>query len=459
MAPTILDEPDPDLGQQSDGKTEDEDESVATSATKPSEPAQKKVEDEDTVDVFDGYSFKGRHSVLIDDEEERDDGSTQVSEPVESELGDIDTEVEDEASSHRGLKEDRATTPVVHADQAPPTPITPASELEELTPTVLTPVTPSSISEPLPAADVTPTLTPTTPATTAAEDIRAGSVTPPPRVPPTQPVAAKQPRAKREKSGVPALDRFMSSIIDEDDEATAAERDEEEDDWDFVEAPGVEEANGMKTGGSSLFARGVVDRYRLAVFRKSSSSRTTSRDSTMPASPSPLSQSSSPTPSEGKARARRAGGLSLRKSTKQFLRPRSPATYSAVTSKSHPTSRPPGSTSTPRSFSGVAGFLLAPSQSSPLHASEPPSLKSKSSALSKTSGSSDNSLDELRSTSNPTSMPNSPSPSPAGPHKRTMRTSSSEEPERHKNLKKMKTGAEKMFSIFGSPKSQAQPQQ
>ena len=46
---------------------------------------------------------------------------------------------------------------------------------------------------------------------------------------------------------------------------------EEEDDWDFVEAGVDEERNGTK--GTSLFARGVVDRYKLAVFRKSTPSR------------------------------------------------------------------------------------------------------------------------------------------------------------------------------------------
>ena len=49
----------------------------------------------------------------------------------------------------------------------------------------------------------------------------------------------------------------------EDEDATERE---EDDDWDFVEALGGEDRNGSK--GTSLFARGVVDRYRLAVFRK-----------------------------------------------------------------------------------------------------------------------------------------------------------------------------------------------
>ena len=45
------------------------------------------------------------------------------------------------------------------------------------------------------------------------------------------------------------------------------EHDEEDEDRDFIAADG-EDRNG--TRGNNLFARGVVDRYRLAVFRKGS---------------------------------------------------------------------------------------------------------------------------------------------------------------------------------------------
>jgi serum/glucocorticoid-regulated kinase 2 len=62
-----------------------------------------------------------------------------------------------------------------------------------------------------------------------------------------------------------ALDRDLSDANDEDD--VRMERDEEDEDWDFIEADG-EDRNG--TRGNNLFARGVVDRYSLAVFRKGS---------------------------------------------------------------------------------------------------------------------------------------------------------------------------------------------
>jgi hypothetical protein len=62
------------------------------------------------------------------------------------------------------------------------------------------------------------------------------------------------------------LDRFLSDGPDEEEGLT--EKEEEDDDWDFIEAGDGEDRNGIK--GTSLFARGVVDRYRLAVFRKAS---------------------------------------------------------------------------------------------------------------------------------------------------------------------------------------------
>ncbi|KAK7056000.1 hypothetical protein R3P38DRAFT_1374128 [Favolaschia claudopus] len=71
---------------------------------------------------------------------------------------------------------------------------------------------------------------------------------------------AKADRARRERSGIPALDRALEE--EEDDEYT------DDDDWDFTESTNGEDRNSAQ--GTSLFARGVVDRYRLAVFRKTS---------------------------------------------------------------------------------------------------------------------------------------------------------------------------------------------
>jgi len=59
----------------------------------------------------------------------------------------------------------------------------------------------------------------------------------------------------------------------EEDEEASKKVEEDEDDWDLVEAPGGEEKYVAAKQSTSLFARGVVDRYRLAVFRKSTPSR------------------------------------------------------------------------------------------------------------------------------------------------------------------------------------------
>jgi hypothetical protein len=67
---------------------------------------------------------------------------------------------------------------------------------------------------------------------------------------------ARPPR--KEKSGVAALDRYASFTEDDYDD---------DDDWDFIGGL-VEDKSGAR--GTSLFARGVVDRYRLAVFKKPS---------------------------------------------------------------------------------------------------------------------------------------------------------------------------------------------
>ena len=89
-------------------------------------------------------------------------------------------------------------------------------------------------------------------------------------------------RNRREKSGVPALDQDFSDANEEDDVRTEREEDDE---WDFIEADG-EERNGAR--GTSLFARGVVDRYRLAVFRKGATpNRPTATQTTLHALPPP----------------------------------------------------------------------------------------------------------------------------------------------------------------------------
>ena len=77
MEPVIKDENDNDLtdtdqeGRQTDTDRTDGEDSVTTPSQSRS-PSVHPLED-DTVDVFDGYSFKGRHSVILDDEDEEEE--------------------------------------------------------------------------------------------------------------------------------------------------------------------------------------------------------------------------------------------------------------------------------------------------------------------------------------------------------------------------------------------------
>ena len=135
-------------------------------------------------------------------------------------------------------------------------------------------------------------------------------------------------KPRKEKSGIAALDKYLSDGGDED-EGMATERDaDEDDDWDFIEAPGVgvEDRNGGR--GATLFARGVVDRYKLAVFRKSSTpGKNVQRRNVSGVSAAVASETAagdaSPSPSE-KLRRGRNPGLTFRRNPRQFLRARSP---------------------------------------------------------------------------------------------------------------------------------------
>lgn len=391
---------------------------------------------DDSVDVFDGYSFKGRHSILLgSDEEDESDADEEVDEDEMSLI--------DEAQVDQEPVIDDSLSP----DERTPEPKTPEA---------------SHTSLPEPTVDIV-TATPEPPV--ASEIIatpRTSHEEPPPELPSEDKIAApvvdskrsklkttKQPpsrpsvkasRMRREKSGVPALDRDLSDTIDEDGEAT--EKDEEDDDWDFVEAADGEDRNGAQ--GTSLFARGVVDRYRLAVFRKASTPVPTSRSFSgmSKASDHGGVESTDPPSPSNKHRRGRTPGLTFRKHPRQFLRAKSPHSKksSAAKSLSHSTSQTlsVSTTSSPG--------LLTPSPS--VHSALPtsPSLKSKESAVSvgTQSGSSDQ----------------SPTADSAGASAGASDTIKglpaplTEEPEKVKvkKLKKYKEGAEKVLSLFASPR-------
>jgi hypothetical protein len=136
-------------------------------------------------------------------------------------------------------------------------------------------------------------------------------------------------RTLRGKSGIPALGRDLSDANNEDE--VWLERDGEDEDWDFIEADGGggEERYGPR--GNSLFARGVVDRYKLSVFRKGSIPNGASTG--VPGSVAGLSAGpNSPSPT---IRERRGltSGLPFRRTHKALLRSKPPPSTPARSSK------------------------------------------------------------------------------------------------------------------------------
>jgi len=442
---------DPEREQTDTDRTDGEESNTTPSQSRSSSirPQQPQQQQEDSVDVFDGYSFKGRHSVLIDDEESEEESEEEFEEEEEGEEEQDEASIIDQVIEHK--VETEAPSAVQDEDEEIAEPKTPEAR-------------PSTLPEPVgPSPEVTPQIMeePSKPTADAQETPLATEEVPTPEIPapaeeapapraekeakprvaikaPAVPrPTAKGSRGRREKSGVPALDRYLSSdTIDEDEELT--EKEEEDDDWDFVEAADGEDRNGSK--GTSLFARGVVDRYRLAVFRKASTPQRSfsglSKDSevTVP------DVGDSPSPSE--KRRGRTPGLNFRKHPRQFLQPKSPP--SSFSSKSSGTVRTLNNSNS-TTFSAVSttssAGLLTPSPSTGGSLLVSPSLKSKESAVSV----------GTRSVSSDQSGKGDGGHEPAGLLD-TVKGSPPEEPEKTKNkkLKKYKENAEKVFSIFAS---------
>ncbi|KAI0830874.1 kinase-like protein [Trametes gibbosa] len=449
MEPVINDEneeADTDAERTDTDRTDGED-SVATPSQSRS-PSVHPVED-DSVDVFDGYSYKGRHSVILDDEDEDGDGEDEDGDEDEESMSgpSLDNILEDGLGSGT-LKDDIVEEITVPEDVGEP-------KTPEARPAAL----PAEQEEPAPAATVAEVAQ-------RAEPIPEQTAETAAKTPPEQPPAAlssaeaaaaaaatrtvqdaniktapktrptKQGRNRREKSGIPALDRDLTM----EDEGTA-EREEDEDDWDFVEAGGslVEERNGSR--GTTLFARGVVDRYKLAVFRKTTPRRSMPRSFSGMSVESEVTVSEageSPTPSD-KHRRGRTPGLTFRKHPKQFLRQKSPP--SSRSGKSLTTSA--SATLSAASTMSSGGLLTpSPSQTAMSH-----SLKSKESAISMgtVSESSDPSLNGDGTAAGGDTV-KGPAVHPNG--------SGHEDEKQQKNkvLKKYKEGAEKVLSIFQSPR-------
>ena len=414
---------DTDQDQNTDtDRTEGED-SVATpsQSRSPSVHAQ-----EAEVDVFDGYSFKGRHSVVIDEDENSDLGDEddeyeedeedvsiskspvsevikdQESALVDSEDQALETETEEEREAQPRTPEARPTTLLAEVPpEEPKPPVEPAQPAETTEPSA--PAKRPSVEIPRPSID------------SQRSEISSKSGKPP--IPPKSsnvPRPSKSTGKRREKSGIAALDKNIGDGVDE-----LTER--EEDEWDFVEAGEEEERNGAK--GASLFARGVVDRYRLVVFRKSTPSRHGNRTSKASGA-----KAVSPSPSEKQNRGRTP--LSFRNKKNLKTPPASFSSRTSGTSKQHTLNH---SNSTGFSSAGASSAALNQTSATSTAA---PSLKSKQSAMSMTS----------------------PSESDASPNDETTRPSVlggeppvrkpvSKSPRDERKKKKLK-GAEKVFSIF-----------
>ncbi|OCH89725.1 hypothetical protein OBBRIDRAFT_813044 [Obba rivulosa] len=449
MEPVINDENENDLTDTDQDRHTDtdrtDDDSVATPLQSRS-PSVHPVED-DSVDVFDGYSFKGRHSVIIDGEDEDDEGDEEDEGEEDESAGtssldnllpeeDEEVEVASTTDAVEEVVEEEGPEPKtpearIAALPAEPAPSVPPPEHEEIMAAEAADQ-PSEEAPAFEALSATPEEIAPVPATPVEEEPKPQSR--PVRAPVPRPISGKPHRGRREKSGIAALDRDLLSG-NEDEPATEREEDDE---WDFVEANVVEERNGTKP--TSLFARGVVDRYKLAVFRKSTPRRSSTRQFSGMSTESDLAgsePSESPTASE-KHRRGRTPGLTFRKHPRQFLRQKTPP----------PSTR---SSTTPKSLSHSASATLSTTSSNGMLSASPsgtatlpmtPSLKSKESAISvgSPSDSSDNSVNgDARQLAGETVKGHSV-------------VSIDEEKQKNKVLKKYKEGAEKVLSIFQSPR-------
>lgn len=413
---------------------------------------------DESIDVFDGYSFKGRHSVILDDDDDdAASGESEREETDEEEIPEIlaniaDTPLQPEVEEASPVVDD--TTPEPKTPEARPQvlpeeqpveiivqPQEDITTLVEEPATLVEPIAPSEPTSALLKESPLPT-TPTSPPQEIvpippAKDVKL-KVTKPAA---PRPSAHRATRNRREKSGVPALDRFLS---DGPDEEECTEKEEEDEDWDFIEAGDGEDRNGTK--GTSLFARGVVDRYRLAVFRKAStpSQRMGGRSFSGMSKESDVrgtDPTESPSPSE-KHRRGRAPALKFRKTPRQFLRAKSPP--SSFPTKPSSTSKTLTPSTSATLSSASSGGLLSPSVSGTSSTPMSPSLKSKESA---TSVGESLSSDQSNGDTIPETL-FSPELTRGAPAAHT------EEPEKLKNktLKKYKEGAEKMLSLFASPR-------
>ena len=454
MEPVINDENDMDTDQerQTDLEPTDGEDSVAT----PSQSRSSSIHPlDDSVDVFDGYSFKGRHSVIIDDEEEV---SEEEEEEVEENVtGPSILDLNGEAGAATVVLGQEEPISEPKTPEARPSTLPPSTPPTNRSPVITRPELPhvDTSAKPATFADATPRASedspgpaptvPISPLKAVAHAAAAASTGPDIHHKETKKVPAPKTHAqrpsrqrnRREKSGVPALDRDLSDANEEDDVRT--ERDDD-DDWDFIEADG-EERNGAR--GNSLFARGVVDRYRLAVFRKGSTpNRSTTTNDTARLSAAAAAattnttngNSGSPSPT-AKERRGRTAALPFRRKT--FLRAKSPPSTSTRSSQSAGKSF---TMMSDRSASATVSSISSP-QSARTTLGQP-SLKSKESTVSVSGSPGSSSGGSTNGEGRPVSD--------ADIIETVRAPQADQEHEKYRN-KKLKRGAEKVLSLFALP--------
>jgi hypothetical protein len=243
MEPVISDEPDPtDSERERTDESDSESARIASDGKSPERPAE--PEDE-SVDVFDGYSFKGRHSVIIEEEEEKKEGE-------DSQIRDAEVLESSVSMDPITVNQDLATP---HPAGLPPLAKSEVSTEVESSAYLVALSTPepkdTGLSEPPKTPVVVPTsnepnsTTPVVSPSLNLSDRPPLSVENPgelaePAVSPVIPPAVENAAAsiqKREKPRIVAFDR-------------AVEEDSETEDWDLIERPNGEEAAAFhdKTG-------------------------------------------------------------------------------------------------------------------------------------------------------------------------------------------------------------------
>lgn len=428
-------------------------------------PVVPKKEKEDAgldvdTDVFDGYSFKARDSVLLEDEEEGEGHSSEESSyegEIKEEKVTVALEKVDEKAEEAVIDEEAE-----EEEEGPKTPEArpiglPAIPSAEIQPELVVkdvveaggetikvegdvvsaegavdghvgdriqdaiiepppvPPKPTHLIPGLPITAAIPATTPITPVTATAAPAASGTT--------TTTAPGPRPRGRKERSGIRALDRYLSDTIEERScasDASASENegsDDEDEDWDLIEAGGREDRNGLGLGGvgarvgrgvgmrvkmksGSLFSRGVVDRYRLKVFGNKSGgggsgessaglsvplrgrrvvsgmsvvSGRSFGSSTLGGSTSQKEQKEKEKAKEKEKEERRGRTpLTFRKHPREFLRAKSPRGSSAtVTAATSMTSVMAGGSGSPSgsntvsvsAASSLAGILLTPSHS------------------------------------------------------------------------------------------------